>query len=491
MATFPRFNALDQVLDIQGSSFWSDTKVLSDETGGLGEALAGQTGNGAIIGAAGAISGLTGMTANSVGNFITFAGATTPANNGTFLVIAFTSATEVTISNPAGVAGDTGVTWTERATYCLNDDLNFQRTDRANIKGVAFDAALPTYERPTAIGTPIPANLANIAGHTTDAQGFIINRKFNNATVAATDTLVTLSSVGDFKHADAVDKTGVPVFDAAPYAGNFGACYVEVLRNDGTQILVQAGGHAGEKVFGVTNAGDSTSPDSVEVLFYSVPLGGDVSSDSTAYTWEAGQPTSVDLFYGYFSRLDQLDESALRTISSLGVEESGSLRQDVTNLWSAVGVSDGDTSLGGLTNTTGSFPFVELPVSPSVTSALNTLNEQIGNRAYTGTYLTTGETIAASLQALSNAVAAGNSIRYIERLGADVNANTAHTLPGSATYTIDGANNGRNLWVFTRGVLRDPGTVANGNDYEETSSTSVTFYTKQRAGDHINYVVLG
>src|SRR5215467_7713398 len=131
MATYSRFNALDQILDIQGSSFVSATKTLSDETGGLGQAVSGQTGNGASIGANGAITGLTGFTANSVGNFLTLSGAATPANNGTFLIIAVASATAVTISNPSGAAGDSGVTWTERAAYSLNDDLNFQRTDRA------------------------------------------------------------------------------------------------------------------------------------------------------------------------------------------------------------------------------------------------------------------------------------------------------------------------------------------------------------------------
>jgi hypothetical protein len=491
MATYSRFNALDQVLDIQGSSFVFPTKFLSDETAGLGQAVSGQTGTGASIGAEGAITGVSGFTANSVGNFLTLEDAATPANNGTFLIIAVAGPTAITISNPSGVAGDSDVTWTERAVYSLNDDLNFQRTDRALIKGVSFDGAVPTYQRPTAVGTLLPANLANIAGHTTDAQGFIINRKYNNVSVAAADTKVTLTSVGNFKHADAVDKSGVPVFDAPPYAGDFGACYVEVLRNDGTQVVVQNGPNQGDKIFGVTNAGDAESPDSVEVLFYSVPLGGDVEADANPYTWEAGLPATVDLFYGFFSRLDQLSESSFRTISSLGVEESGSLRQDVTDIWSAVGVTDGETSLSGLTNTTGSFVFAELPASPSVTAALNTLNEHVGNRAYTGSYLTTGESVAASLQALSNAVAAGNSVRYIERLGADLTANTPHTLPGSATYTPDEDNNGRNLWVFTRGVLRDPGTVVDNDDYAETSETSITFFARQRAGDHINYVILG
>lgn len=46
------------------------------------------------------------------------------------------------------------------------------------------------------------------------------------------------------------------------------------------------------------------------------------------------------------------------------------------------------------------------------------------------------------------------------------------------------------MWVFWRGLLRDPGTVANGDDYAETSGTQVTPYTKIKDKDHINYLIL-
>lgn len=500
MPQFSRFNALDQILDIQGSFSQSSTRLLTDETAGFGAPLAGQTGAVANITvfAAGVstLTGLTGMTANSVGNFLSVSGAASAGNNGTFLIISFISATSVTISNAAGVAPDANngaITWTERRAYCLNDDLDFERTDRAAIKGVAYDAAIPTYQRPTAIGTNVPANLANIAGKTTDARGFIFNRKFSAATVAATNTLITITSAGNLEHADAVDKTGVPCFDVAPYTGDYLACYVEILNiADGTQFVVLAGPQAGEKIYGITRNGASTSPNSVEVKFYSVPFGGDVTTQSTAYTWEAGLPVSIDLFYGFFQRLDQVNEYAFRTIQSLGVEESGGLRQDIDDIQTVIGMADGDTFLTGLTNTGNFYAFVDLPDgTPSVTEALNTLNAQIGDRNYTGPYLVDGQTITASLQALSNAVATANIVRYIERLAADVLPNTSHLLPGGATYVLDGTNNGMGLTVYTRGVLRDPGTIVNGNDYDETDTTHVTFYAKQKAGDHINYYVYG
>jgi hypothetical protein len=57
------------------------------------------------------------------------------------------------------------------------------------------------------------------------------------------------------------------------------------------------------------------------------------------------------------------------------------------------------------------------------------------------------------------------------------------------SYTPDGTNNGKNMWVFTRGLLRDPGPASGGNDYAETSSTQITFYSRLNTGDHINYIV--
>lgn len=498
MPQFSRFNALDQILDIQGSFSQSSTRTLTDETSGFGAPLAGQTGAVANITTfslgVSTITGLTGMTANSVGNFLTVSGAASAGNNGTFLIINFISATSVDISNAAGVAPDANngaITWTERRAYCLNDDLDFERTDRAAIKGVGYDQPIPTYFRPTATATPIAKNLTNLIS--LDSKLLNTNRIFYSQAVAATDTLVTLSSAGNLKHASTTDLSGVPCFDVAPYVGDFTSCYVfitDTAQND--QIVVQAGIHKGELIFGVTNNGASTSPNSVEVVFYSVPIGGDPVSGSTLYTWETGQPTTINLTYGFGQRADTLNVNALRTTQGLNVVSDGDLRQDINDIQTTIGMADGDTFLTGLTNTGNFFPFVNLPdATPSVTEALNTLNAQIGNRDYTGPYLTDGQTITASLQALSNAVSGANVVRYIERLAADVNANTSHLLPGGATYVLDGTNNGMGLTVFTRGVLRDPGTLVNGNDYAETDTTHVTFYAKQKAGDHLNFYVYG
>ncbi len=490
-----RENALDQALDIAGSLTKSASMTLADEPNSLGSPLSGQTGTdgyiGAVVAGVATLTGLTGMTVSSIGNFLTISGATQGGNNGTFLIITYNSATSVDISNATAVANDGYVTWTERNPYSLQDDLNFERTDRAAIKGVAYSAAIPTYERPTAVGTSVPANLANLADKTLDAHAWVINRAFAGVSVAASDGYATITSAGNLKHADATDRTGVPISDGAD-AGAYEALYVEIIDPLTERSLVAVGGSTdGYRIFGYTRAGTTgVSPNSVEVEFRAVPFGSAISS-SVAYTWDGYQPTTVDFYYGYRERADNLTETALRTTLTNGIVGDAGMAKDITDILTTIGTSDGDTSLAGLlTNTGAYYPFYNLPdATPSVVEAFNTLNEQIGDRTYTGSILTDGYTITQSLQELADALGTASMTRVIERVTVDIEAGVAHTLPGANTYTLDGTNNGQYLVIFTRGVLRDPGPLVDGNDYAETSTTQVTFYYKVKAGDHINYMI--
>lgn len=502
---FPRLNALDQALDIAGSLFQSQTMTESEEPLGFGAPIPGQTGSAATITAfnsgVSTIGGLTGMSATDTGNFLTMSGAATSGNNGTFLIILVHSATSVDVANPTGSFPDANsgsLVWTERGPYTLQDDINYIRTDRQEIKGTTnwYDP-IPVYQRPTAVGTNVPANLTNIATKTTDAVAYIVNRAFFGESVAATNTLVTLTAAGQLKHSDPVDRTGIPVFDSAPFTGDWNACYVHIVDGytgsptAGGELFVLSGPHAGERIFGQTYNGSSTSPNSVEVHFYSAPINVNYATSATAYTWEAGQPTTINLLYGYNERLDLLDENAFRTVPALGILTDASLQLEINNILSQIGSVSGDTSLNGLlTNTGPNFIFNNLPnATPTVVDALNTLNAQVGDRTYTGPILTSGQTIAASLQALSNAISSSHVSRTIERLAAPITVGTVHTLPGGLTYTLDGTNNGQFLWVFERGVLLDPGPVSGGNDYTETSTTSITLYKMAKTGDHLNYFV--
>lgn len=497
-----RSNNLDPLLDIRGVDTIVTTKTLTDESAFLGQALAGQAGAVAsIVAGAGAgqarVTGLTGMTAASRHRFLTISGAASGANNGTFLISQFNSATSVDVINASAVIPDANngaISWLERDPYSLEDNVNFTITDRAAIKGVAFTAAIPTYERPSAVGTNVPANLANIAGKTLDAHAKVFTRAFLAGTIAATDTFDTITSGGNLKHADAVDRTGVPIFDGAD-AGAHEATYVEIINpQTGEALEVLAGGNQGQRIFGRTRAGASTSPNSVEIEFRSVALGAALST-SAAYTWEAGQPTTVDYYYGFRSRLDQIGDTDFRHTLVNGLVGDADARQDLEDIRDVISdaLADEATSLTGLLTNTGiEFVFSDLPdATPSVVEALNTLNAQIGDRTYTGPYLSSGQTIAASLQALSVALAAAAVVRTIERLSSAIDANTAHTLPGGISYTVDGTNNGINMYVYWRKQLRDPGPAATAsNDYEETSTTQITPYTRINANDSVNYFIL-
>ena len=590
--TSTRCNALDQALDIAGSLYQSDTMVSANECAGLGNIIG--SGAGALVSVINAndvtITGLSGMTLQSIGNFLNLSGdVTNSGNDGTFLIDGYISDTSVTIINPNAVVDGYAFPWTEYTPYTLLTDLNYERTDRTNIKGVPYCDPVPEYERPTAIGTFVPANLANIAGKTTDAVAYCVNRAFYGVVVNPGDTKETISAPGFLKHAGVVDQTGVPCFDAVGtiFDGDWNSCYVHVVDGykEGTEFVVLSGPHEGERIFGITFAGASTSPDSVEVHFFSAPFQLNFATDATPYVWESGQDGYANFLYGYNERLDQLDRNALRTVPALGILVDAQLSSQINDILETIGSFDGYTNLSGLlTNLSEYFPFYYLNATPTVVDALNILNQQVGNTTFNGmngdtTILVNGETvtynlnllgenvgsnnnytggsfstgtvlvdgytitqllqllgsnlgdntnytggnitdgysvtqsiqylnqtigyygnftgnvledgysISQNLQALADAISVSSILRYIERLVADVPANTVHTLPAGLTYTLDPTNNGQYMFVFTRGVLRDPGPISGCNDYTETSTNSVTFYNRVKAGDHINYMI--
>ena len=85
----------------------------------------------------------------------------------------------------------------------------------------------------------------------------------------------------------------------------------------------------------------------------------------------------------------------------------------------------------------------------------------------------------------------GNECYATSQSVSDVAKNVAHALPGGNTYTLDGTDNGLNMWVVWRKLFRDPGpNTTQSNDYDETSTTSITPYEKLKDGDSINYMIL-
>jgi len=604
------YNRISQSLDIAGSATKTAAKTLSDENSSLGTQT--QTGTGDTIGGTAPDMTLTdagaSFAAADVGRWITIAGATTGANNGTFLISGYTSATVITYYNASGAAEAYSGTWTIREGYSLEDDLNFVRTDRKNIKGTTnYYDAIPTYERITAVGTDVDANLTNIASKTLDAKGLVLNRVIRNQTTAESDTLITLTDAGNMQWADAVDRTGIPVNDGADVGADL-ATYADVIDpstglglvvsgkavgditfvtgantvdgetfviDDGVNSAVtfefdsngsvtetntlravvytgaetaaqmmalgvaavndapvlnieatagagalmdlentvpgtagnvsitetvtdagfvvngMAGGTAygGNRIYGRMQSGSATEPNSVEVAFRSVAPGAALSA-SVAYTWEKNQPTAIDVYYPYRQRMDLMNDTDLRTTLTNGLIADAGLVEDINDIRSTIGISDGDTSFAGLlTNVTNYYVFSTVDSNPTAVDLFNALNDQIGDRDYTGSILTDGQTITASLQALSDAIGSSSFVRTIERLSSAASGGSAHTIPGSQSYTIDATYNGQYMTVYWRGVLRDPGPASSGNDYDETSTTTITPYKTINSNDHINYYI--
>ena len=331
---------LDQSVGVGGSCNPSDTLDISQEPLGLGKAIAGQVGASASVSAVVSsivtMTGLTGLTGDSVGRCITVSGSAVSGNNGTFNISAVFGSTTANYENALAIApdGNNGsISWVEREPYSLEDDINYSRTDRRLVKGTAnWHDDIPTYVRPTDTLTDVDANLTNIAEKTLDAHAWVFPKFEESVPVAFGDSFVTITDIGNLKHATSTDITGVPVFDGYD-AGNDEALFVKIVDvdidgyTDGAELKVLSGPNKGEVIFGQTRAGAATSPDSVEIVFYSKPIGDLSFSFVTPYTWEIDQTTAlINILYGYRERLDRVDPNALRStlIQAAGSASSSS-----------------------------------------------------------------------------------------------------------------------------------------------------------------------
>ena len=333
--TLPR-TAISQETDIRGSENRTSTQNIAEEQQGLG-APVGPTGNTAsiisITGTDLVIVGLTGMTPNSRGHTLSLSGCNDPNNDGNFSIVQYLSPNSAVIVNGFGSAPDLNngnIIWEERYVYSLEADLNYERADRALIKGVDYYQTVQPYTRPNATNVEVPTNLTNISGQTTDAVAYPGDREIFGQSVLSGQSKVLMVDPGQLKHMDPINTLGIPCFDTGTAAGNFYTCFVKVLDGyvTGSEMLVLSGAHAGERIFGVTNNGSSISPNSVEVVFYSCPLWADIAVHSTPYTWESGQPNIINLAYGYNQRLDNFDFNNLRlpvTIPNTGNNGGGGI----------------------------------------------------------------------------------------------------------------------------------------------------------------------
>lgn len=429
-------NLLDPALDITGTLTQKSNLNLSDEVEKLGDIISGQVGTSAnvtnSINNIQTINNITGMSIDSIGNFITLESIN---NNGTFLIVSLNNSTSVNILNSSGIA-ENNVIWIERKPYTLETDLNYIRTDRESIKGVNYYENVPTYFKCNNLINSIDVNLANIAGKTTDAKSIIINKEYNNANVSPSDGYITINDPGNLKHADFIDPTGIPINDGYD-AGNEKATYVEIIA-DGYGLNVLTGPNKGNRIFGRSRSGNSISPNSVEIEFRSVPPNSSISS-SIPYYWETEQVNIIDLYFGYRECLYNIPETAFRTTLVSGLISDATLRKSVEDILQVIGVEDNETNINNkLTNKDAYYSFYNLENNtPTIVDALNVLNEQIGNRTYTGDILSDGYTTTQSLQQLSDAIGGSSGLPKATQIG-------------QLLYCVDGENYQTSLPVTSR-----------------------------------------
>ncbi len=347
-------NMLNQQIDVAASETRRDDLLVSEEATGLG--LAVSSGSGAtfasLAGPLITISGLSGMTSDVEGKWLTFSGASNSANNSSFSISQFLSSSSVVINGTGAVFPEfNSLGWILRLPNSLEQDLNYIRSDRARIKGVSYDADIPTYTRPNDTGTQIPANLANLAGKGLDSRGFVVEKIYYNQTPTIGNSFFILTQPGNLNHSNNSDRIGIPCFDLSPYINNFEACYVEIVSADGNILSVLSGVHAGEKIFGLTSSSGSTSPNSVRINLFSFPNGGDLSTTATPYVWENGQ-SSINISLPRVLRADQIPDEGIRkypllqTVGGGGSSGSGITEAQHQTLRQLIHFIDGGPATG-------------------------------------------------------------------------------------------------------------------------------------------------
>ena len=259
---------------------------------------------------------------------------------------------------------------------------------------------------------------------------------------------------------------------------------------------------AGNLVYGVLQDGadNSGTGEGTDVFIKFVE---DVAGVPTAYTWVAAtDPANVQAYLPDRKRRTEMTEYDERRFMIAGIVGDAEQAQDISEIRSALGLSDGeDAGDWDLTNTTASFPFSELTLgTATMEDIVNKLNEEIGSRVYTeDNFLTDGETITESLDAIDQALGSVGSLKskIVERVTVDIAKGAAHTLPfatGSdaliTTYLLDTGDRGLNMDVYVAGKKLVPDSAAGSDgEYEETSNTQVTFRFKVKAGQIIEYVI--
>jgi len=149
------------------------------------------------------VTGVTGMTTASVGRFLTITGAGTGANNGTWQIVAYVSATSVRIRSASGSApdGNNGaITWTEK-DHALSVYSTVQATLDAGAAWILLQGP-STLKIPIAAG-PSPAFMRGekVTQAVSGAEGEVMGTVANGA---STSFLIVQPRIGTFDSSNVI-----------------------------------------------------------------------------------------------------------------------------------------------------------------------------------------------------------------------------------------------------------------------------------------------
>ena len=295
----------------------------------------------------------------------------------------------------------------------LEEDMNVMRsllkqvkggTDWFNDPGKYFDPTNTT----SGNAETKQLNLANIKGNTLDSKTIILavtNDNFGAGYTVSGTTSGVLITPFDTRYADPVNRIGLPIFKSLANVGTYydesGAdvvCRVDVLTfADSEEIVTTGGDPIYAKLHDAADYGGTGEGTDVYVKFYA----NDVEVDLSA---AVGSPTSIKFIHP-FRRLmsDMAEYEWQRTRFTSAWAGDIVLIDDITNLWSYTGATNDATDPSPWTNETASYVLSSSP--NSLRSAIDIINTEVGDRIYTTpTYISNGQTIAASLDALDSAV---------------------------------------------------------------------------------------
>lgn len=416
----------------------------------------------------------------------------------------------------------------------LEYDLNILRSHLRQVKDWDSDwyGAIPTYVL-AVDGTTVSGSLKELSnpshgtGNVLDAKSIIIPVEYPSSvgSVAVSPTASGVLVTTSTQYATSSDRRGLPIYSSATgtyydEGGNDRVVRVDILDASNDQEFT---GSNGEVVFGRLwdglDAGGTGDGTDVFVHFYTV---------SGTYSWDAGDPSDIRIVYPQRKILSEMDEwDWLRTDFISSWEGDVELVEDISNLWSFTGSGDGvtdptwtntttyylldgnptdlETAINDINDGVGDRDYTDglvLTDDQTITASLDALNVAIGDRNYTEeNYVTDGESLTSSIDSLDQAlwdlyttvsgISSGGE-KYVYTTSSVITKDTLWPLPYGITYTQYSSDTqpGRYMDVYVDGQLlaADYATLGD-NDYEETTTSGITFHFAVRANANIILVV--